>query len=68
MSLTLNILQTLLQRPGSDAGLHISIVHWHFLCLGKQVRDNAVKQLQVVLKELGDVGVLDSTQYYQFLK
>ena len=65
---TFNVLEALLRGPGPDTGFHLPVVHWDFLDLGEEIRDDAVEQFQIILEELGNVGITDGTENNQLLQ
>lgn len=65
--LTINILQILFDARLVNGFFQDAIINRLFLDLGKQIRDNTIEKLDIILQELGYVGIPDSPQTDQFL-
>lgn len=66
--LTVNILQVVFDARFADCFFQDAIFNRLLFDLGKQVRDNTIEQLEVILEELGYIDIPDGPKADQLLQ
>ena len=67
-SFTFYIFQSFVSNAGPYASVKVTVINWSVTYFWKQVRDNPVKEFEIILEKLGHVYISYSSEDNEFLQ